>query len=722
MGRKRSLWVLMGLFLGVAWSVAWANENPYRYWHAPNRVAQAAFEKQLNAVPEAPRLSRWHQTFASHPHWAGTEGDRRVITELTQNFEAMGLDVEVHPFWTWLAQPVDARVEIISVPETIRPVAAGFGIEPVEVPMSLPVRELEVEGDSYSGSVNLTFGWNAYSGSGDVIGEVVYANFGTREDFAYLDQSGIDLNGKIVLARYGGNFRGFKAKFAEAAGAAALIIFTDPGDAGFARGAVWPEGGYANGSYIQRGSIKTLGYPGDPLTPFKEASKDAERLDPEKVALPRIPVQPIGWAAAFEIIGRMQGDAVPADWQGGLPVDYRMTGGEDLTVRVQVTQSRSIVETANVLGTIKGAKYPDEWIIVGCHHDAWGHGAGDPNAGTMLVYEVARSFSEMVRSGNRPDRSIVFANWGAEEFGIIGSVEWVEANAKRLTGQAVAYINLDGATMGHEFAASSAPLLKGLIEDVARVVPSATDETQSVWDQWTLDGSAPPKFGNLGGGSDHIGFWCHLGVPSCGVSARGARGVAYHSNYDNLAWYRKVIGDDYKPALMLTRMVNLMVARLANSDLLPLDPVAYGDDIWMHLDGLRERAMDKGVETQFDTLYQELAAYRDRAEAVRTALLEAVGRGQLRDAPLNKVNQLLRHFDRVWVDPEGLPGRPWYRNLFAATDPYSGYAPQMLPLLDAAVVDADQAAINNATERYREQIRRLNQQLDAIEQAMGIAI
>ncbi len=417
--------------------------SPLRFWRSERQAAQRDLEQALLNLPSRQSLAAVHEMVSSQPHVAGSDGDLKVIEKLALSYERLGLEVEKHEFWAYLPRPISAELEIIR-PEHL----------------ALELRESAVEGDNFAGHQDLDFGWNAYSASGEVTAGVVYANYGTRADFERLEELGIDVSEKIVLARYGGNFRGYKVKFAQQAGAAGVVIYSDPEDAGYVRGLMYPEGGFANASYIQRGSLKTLPYPGDPLTPFHPAERDAERLDPADVALPRIPVQPIGWGAAQEILSRMRGPVVPEEWQGGLPFNYHLTGGEDLILRLAVEQEARITPTFNVVGRLTGARYPDELVIVGSHHDAWSFGAGDPNAGTIVVYEVARAFAELAKRGIRPDRTLLFANWGAEEQGIIGSVEWVEQHREALSANAVAYINLDGAAMGPQLSASAAPLLR----------------------------------------------------------------------------------------------------------------------------------------------------------------------------------------------------------------------------------------------------------------------
>ncbi len=693
------------------------------------RAAQGEYERKLLDGIDPKRLSAWHDLLASEPHVAGTPGDLRVIEKLGKAFAEMGLDVETHWVWPYLCKPVSAEVEIVA------PAAAA---------KKLGVSEPPIDSDKYTRSPDLIpLAWNAYSGNGDATANVIYVNFGTKADFEKLKELGVETKGTIALARYGGNFRGYKAKFAQDAGCVGLIIFMDPEDSGYAKGPAYPEGGWATPTQVQCGSILTTSWAGDPLTPMIEATETAPRITEEEAGLPRIPVQPVGWESALPILKAMKGepvaDRVP-QWQGGLPTPYRLTGGPELKVRVKVEQTRAITKTANVIGTLKGAKEPEKKIIIGCHHDAWNHGACDPTCGLILVLEVAKVMSDLAKAGHPPDRSVLFCGWGAEEFGILGSVEWVEKNREDLEKNGVAYINLDMATMGANFYASSAPSLRTLIYDAARVVPNAPVDTSvsmrrpkptaeaakspgSVFDTWlarTKPKAGPskpgeaagaeakpsidePEIGDLGGGSDHIGFVCHALVPSISLGSGGARGTSYHSIYDTLDWYRAVVGDDYLPAQMNARMTGLIAARLANADVLPVDPRRVPVDFSMQITRLEAKAKARGLRFDAGAMNGHVPQWIETSRILcDTATRAAITGGE---DTIAFANRAMEAGDRVWKLETGLPGRKWFRNAYAASDRDSGYAPWILPLLEQAIEDGDQKALDAAIEHYAQIIQ-----------------
>lgn len=673
---------------------------------------------RLSAVdPE--QLRRWHELLASEPHVAGTPGDQRQAARIAEAMAELGLAVEKHEVWVYLSKPAGAALEIVEGTD-------GGSRRP------LVIKETIVAEDIDSSNPDLTWGWNAYSGTGDVTAPIVYANQGTVADFAKLKELGVSVQGKIVLCRYGGNFRGYKVKYAQAAGAVGVVIFTDGGD-----GAVptYPAGGAPNDSCIERGSILTLDYPGDPLTPGVEATRDAKRLDAETVALPRIPVQPIGWGAAREILIRMAAsneahrpagaDAgvaagatataspppLPEGWQSRIAVPHQLTGGPDLKLRLKVEQTRELVATWNIVGTLKGRTHPDEWIIVGSHHDAWGFGACDPAAGTICTMEAARVFAAAARAGQPPNRTMKFCAWGAEEFGIIGSTEWVESRREELARSGLAYINLDMSAMGAQFGSAAAPALKGVIAQVAHHVPAVGSELSSdgrvigpsVFDSWITREPDPqlpghPKFGDLGGGSDHVAFWCHAGVASASMGSSGSPGSAYHSVYDTLRWYRQNVGEDYQASRMVTQMVVGTMAMIDRAGWAVLDPARSLHDAASRLAALsNQHSTVLGAE--------RVAAMRE-VEAISRRLAVQLNRTW-------PEGQASTDFVRreMWLQAEGLPQRPWFRNALAAPDATSGYASWVLPEITGAIEAGDHAAIDASIGALRARLDAVSQQL-----------
>lgn len=613
-------------------------------------LADASLMRALESVPTPAQLRIWHDLLGSEPHVAGTDGDARQIRRLSFAFSQMDLQVETHDFFALLARPISARVEIVEEPHSKQPT------EPAKPSRRgiLPVIEANLAEDPAAAHPDLNWGWNAYSASGDVTAQVVYANYGTREDFARLKELNIDVTGKIVIARYGGNFRGYKAKFAQEAGAIGLLMYIDPADGGFTKGDVYPSGTWANDTCIQRGSIVSLDYPGDPLTPGRAATKDAVRLDEAAVALPKIIVQPIGYGAAGKILSLMSGSEVAdAAWRGGLTMPYRIEGGDGLKVRLKVEQRREIRRSANVIARLKGSAGDGSFVVVGCHHDAWGFGAADPLAGTIVLMETARALAESARKGVLPKSDVLFCAWGAEEFGIIGSTEWVEGHQDELK-DATAYINLDMASMGPNLGVGASPSLQNAV-----AMACGIDAT---------------KVAAIGGGSDHVGFIFHCGVPSVTIGAGGAPGTSYHSNYDTTAWYRKTVGDDYASAMLVTRATLAVAARCADDQKTPVSAASVIDSVRKQCAALQADAAKSATQ-----LSAARSAAAGKVESCFAALAEAAAEFDARSTAAQG-----RAVDRALLDPAGIGGRPWFRNLTLASDRDSGYRAMALPgLADA---------------------------------------
>ncbi len=661
-----------------------------------------AYANDLIAAVSTESLARYHDLIATEPHVAGTPGDERQIARIAKAFQEMGLPVQVQWFRCLLARPTKALLEIVEGAPQL-PAGASRGVVPLQV------NERNLAEDPATAHPDLTFGWNAYSGNGDVTASVVYANYGLREDYDALKAAGVDVKGKIVLVRYGRCFRGFKARFAQERGAAGVLLYTDPADAGFSKGKVWPQGGgWANDNCLQRGTLNTLPYPGDPGTPGVFSADNVVRDDPSRLDLPKIPVQPIGYGAAGTLLTRFQGAEVPESWRGGLGLTYRYDGGDALKVHLVVEQERYLGRSGNVIAAMPGAGTGTEFTVIGCHHDAWGYGAADPGAGTMCLLEAARCVAEAGKRGIAPLRTIVFAAWGAEEFGIIGSTEWCEAHDVELRRDAVLYANLDMAAMGPNPGLSISPELDSLVRQAAKLVPAAGAPAESVLARIERGAGDRPLFGALGGGSDHVAFVCREGVPSVAISAGGSQGTSYHSNYDTVKWYRSVVGDDYAPAAMVTRLALAMTALAAQTDLAPWRFAPFALANLRHLDDLIARTKDPSFKASLERLRPGFAEIQSRGETLdaqldRPMTIDPSQRERIR------VGQM--RFGQAFIDPVGLDGRPWFQSLLAASDRNDGYAPCMLPLLAEALADGDESRVNAAVERT---LRGQQRALDAM--------
>jgi len=674
-----------------------AFSQTYYGFSTNSSATQTKAEEVFLQQQQSERYKNHLKELTKEPHIAGSKANERVRDYMAEVMRKAGFQVEIFPYDIYLpVMPGTAYAEVV---------------EPLRIPLNN--KEYIHHEDKFTANPELPVGFNAYTGSGDVTAEVVYANYGRREDFEKLAAMGISVKGKIVIARYGGNFRGYKAKYAQAAGAAGLIIFTDPGDSGYTKGLVYPEGPYFNESSIQRGSLLTADWTGDPLTPFEPAlpvdgKKKIVRKKPEEVSgMHSIPVLPLPYGSAKEIFARMQGKVVPAGWQGGLPYTYRLEGGSALKVRVSVQQERKIQRVYNVVGTLVGSESPNEWIIAGSHYDAWGHGATDPNSGTAMLLSLSESLGTLVQAGYKPKRTIKIAHWDAEEQGVIGSSEWVEQFRDELNAKGVAYFNADGAVSGRNFGGASSPSLKGLIIDATKVIPYP-DSAKSVYDHWRKQNPAPP-IGNLGGGSDHIAFYTHVGIPSWSGGTGGP--TMYHSNHDTYYFYEKFSDPQFNMGPLVERVFGISALRLANADVIPYNVSRYGTDLRTHFEGIQKAiaAYDKSsTKFSFETLLKASDELKKTGEACEAALKNANA------SKLKNINAELLLLERQWIDQEGMPFGNWYKSLYASPDPYSGYASAILPGFQYEVANRSTANLKQWEQKYLAAIERLKSKMDLI--------
>jgi N-acetylated-alpha-linked acidic dipeptidase len=635
-------------------------------------------EQQFLAVPDAKLAGQHLKILTAEPHLAATPEDRKTAEYVAEKFRAAGLDTEIVPYRVLLNHPVEQRIEAFD--------ASGKLI------LSGPTKE-HVEGDRFQDNPRVTMPFHGSSASGDVTGEVVYANYGRLEDFEQLAAQHIDLHGKIVLVRYGGNFRGIKVYLAEQRGAAGVLIYSDPQDDGYFKGDLWPNGPWRPDTGVQSGSVQNLSrYPGDPETPGVASTPDlpdSARTPAEKTGnQPNIPSIPISYHDAAPILKALQGAGVPQGWQGALPFRYHLGPG-GVKVHLVSKQDYQLRTIWDVIGRVKGSQDPDEWVVAGNHRDAWVYGAVDPNSGTAAMLESVHGIGVLLKDGWRPRRTMLFCSWDAEEEGLIGSTEWVEQHAKALE-HAVAYFNVDVAVAGPEFSAAAVPSLKLFVREVTQAVPSPLGA--SVYDQWKAGRKEPNEhrasnapvtpeevhIGDLGSGSDFTPFLQHVGVPSTDIGSEGPYGV-YHSAFDNYDWFVANADPHFVYLQQMARVFGLESLRMADTDVLPYDFVTYAASINTYLGAARRKAQDAGYGT-LDFGPADAAAARFAAAAQKVH-----GRQMAPSGDEAKLNAGMREVETALISEAGLPHRPWYRHTIYAPGEFTGYSAVVLPGVNEAV-------------------------------------
>lgn len=667
---------------------------------------QAAIEDKFLAVPSAKLAGEELKVLTAEPHIAASPEDQKTAEYVAQKFRAAGLDTEIVPYRVLLNWPKAVRVEAYD--------AAG------KLLMSGPTRE-HVAGDPYQDDPRVMMPFNGSSGSGDITGEVVYANYGRLEDFERLAAEHIDLHGKIVIARYGANFRGVKVYLAEQRGAAGVIIYSDPQDDGYYKGDAYPDGPWRPETGVQRGSVQYLfKYPGDPETPGVASTlnlPNSARVSPEGNQ-PHILSIPLSYHDAAPILQALKGPGVPHGWQGALPFRYHLgPGGVRVHLVSQQDYQRRIIW--DVIGKIKGSELPGEWVVAGNHRDAWVYGAVDPNSGTATMLEAIHGVGALLKQGWKPKRTLVFCSWDAEEEGLIGSTEWVEEHAQEM-GHIVAYFNTDVGVAGPNFSAAAVPSLKGFIRQVTQSVPSPLGGT--VYQEWRLNragedehraSNAPPQPGeevpvsDLGSGSDFTPFLQHAGVPSTDVGSGGSYGV-YHSAFDDYTWFTMNADPHFAYLQQMARVFGLEAIRMADADVLPYDYTAYAGEISAYLDSAKRKAGAAGLSS-LDFAPAQASAARFAAAAAKAHTLQSA-------PPSNpaQLDQTLRTAETDLLSPAGLPNRPWYKHTIYAPGEFTGYSAVVIPGVNEAI-DAHYAV------RASEQLSVLAQALDRAAQTLDSA-
>ncbi len=673
-----------------------------------NPDEENATESRFLAVPD-PKLAEQHlQTLTRAPHIAGSAEDKATADYVAARFREAGLETETVEYRVWMNYPKKISVDVTA---------------PRGLTMHGPARE-HVEADPYQDDGRVLPAYNGMSPSGTAEAEVVYANYGSPADFDKLHELGVDVRGKIVLVRYGQNFRGVKTYVAQERGAAGVLIYSDPADDGWDKGDKYPQGPWRPDTGVQRGSVGYMfKFPGDPTTPgvaSLPSLAQEKRVPPEQSAqLPKIPTTPLSYHDAWPILENLGGVDSPRAWQGALPFTYHVGPGP-VRVRMHLEQDYQYRSIWDVLGRIRGSAFPEEWVVAGNHRDAWVYGAVDPNSGTAAMLETVHGLGQLLQSGWKPKRTIVVGSWDAEEEGLIGSTEWGEQHATELEN-ADAYINIDVAVAGPKFGASAVPSLKQFLRDVTKAVPSPKGGT--VYEQWAKaaqpssqvvtpseaigDSSRLPvakvredvPVGDLGSGSDYTVFLQRLGVPSTDISSSGPYGV-YHSAFDNFAWFTRFADPTFVYEQQMARVYGLELVRMADADVLPYDYEEYGKEIAAYV-----AAAQKKAATKFVGKVPDFTAAADAAKKLTTAGTDMLQKQKDHGSDGARLNQVLRQTERALLLPEGLPNRPWYRHAIYAPGVYTGYAAVVIPGVNEAIDKGD-------LELTRQQIAALAAAID----------
>jgi N-acetylated-alpha-linked acidic dipeptidase len=699
------------------------NQNAARLsgFSAEHAQAQRSLEQRFRAIPDPLRAEANLRHLTSEPHMAGTEANRRVAEWLRDQYRAFGFDAEIVTYRAWMPLPRSVELEMLT---------------PVKKMLASPEKSIPDDKDSSNPAIPIAF--NAYSPSADVTAPLVYVNYGMPEDYRALDGLGISVVNKIVLARYGHGYRGIKTKLAEERKAAGVILYSDPDDDGYAAGDTYPNGPWRPMSGIQRGSVMyTQIYPGDPLTSGSNASPtsasvrshaDPNRVDPSDAAnIPHIPTIPINAQDAEAILSNLQGPPVPHGWQGALPLTYHIGPGS-VSVRMEVAMDYAERPIYDVIATLRGTDN-NNWVVLGNHHDAWVFGGADPGSGTAAMLEVGRALGELARSGWKPRRTVVIGQWDAEEQGLIGSTEWVEANRAALESHAVAYINTDVGVTGPNFSASATPSLAGLIRDAAREVddPGTRGSVYQAWHNHTQavqeeegaaatssseDSAAEPAVGSLGAGSDFCPFLDHIGIPSIDLSFGGDYGV-YHSAFDDFAWMKHFGDPDFSYEITLARMIGTIALRLDEADLLPFDYSAYAAEVDRELEKLSATAKQSGDAANVQPLSDAAAVFHTSASRA-TEALRSMPAGSLDSAAADRLDRSLVLVEQDLLAPEGLTGRPWFKHTIYAPGSYTGYSAEAMPGVVEAMAKNDPALVRHESTAVAGALLRASARLDEI--------
>jgi N-acetylated-alpha-linked acidic dipeptidase len=736
--------VLIAACLAAGVCLAQSNA-PLRGYTADGARTEREWEEKFRALPKPQNMREYMRRLSAYPHHIGSPYDKDNAEWILAQFRSWGLDAHIETFRVLFPTPKVRVVELLSPGHYTAKLAEPA--VPEDPTSSQTAQQLPV--------------YNAYSVDGDVTGPLVYVNYGVPADYEELERNGVSVKGAIVIARYGGAWRGIKPKVAAEHGAIGCIIYSDPKDDGYAQGDVFPEGAWRPPFGAQRGSVMDMPtYPGDPLTPGVGATADARRLPiSEAATLTKIPVLPMSYGDAQPLLAELKGPVAPEAWRGSLPLTYHMGPGP-AKVHLALAFNWDMVDIRDVIATIPGSDDKDEWIIRGNHHDGWVNGAEDPVSGQMSLLEEARSLAELRKQGWQPKRTIVYAAWDGEEEGLLGSTEWAEQHAAELKQHAAVYINSDGNGRGVLYMAGSHTLeqfMNGIARDVRdpetnltaadRLKLNRISEAKPE-DRKELRARADLRLGALGSGSDYTVFIDHLGVASLNLAFGGEDGGGiYHSVYDDFYWYTHFADTSFEYGRALAQTAGMAIMRLADADVLPFQFGDFADTIHKYTDEVkalwkekhdeieeRNRQLDEGVfaaitdprkvlvppKREAIPPYLNFAPLETAADAL-TRSAEAFEKA-LKDSPqppAHELNAKLIESERLLTDAAGLPRRPWFQHQIYAPGYYTGYGVKTLPGVREAIEQKQWDEAGREIERVAKVLRDEAALLDSITALLG---
>lgn len=697
------LGVLALIFTAAAYAQSMRGYTPQQ------ATAEQKSEHQAQAIPQPGQIRSYMERMAQQPHHAGSPMSASVAQYALGMFKSFGLDAHIEEFEALMPYPTTRVVEMTG---------------PVEY--TLKLKEPAVSGDPTSSQEGQLPTYNAYSASGDVTGQLVYVNYGVPADYDYLAKQGIDVKGKIVIARYGGSWRGIKPKVAYEHGAIGCIIYSDPREDGYYQGDVYPKGALRPPDGVQRGSVLDMPVGvGDPLSPGWASEKGSRRLTRgEAPTLMKIPVLPVSYADAAPLMEHLEGPVAPDGWRGALGFTYHLGPGP-ATVHMKLDFDWSSRPLLDVIATVPGSEFPDEWVVYGNHHDAWVNGAHDPISGAASLLESARALGEMYKRGWKPKRTIVFALWDGEEFGLLGSTEWAEKHAAELNRKAVVYMNSDTNSQGSLGVGGSHTLEKFMTEVLGDLKDPKTGKTllesTRARRRDAADPSGPPadaskprefRLGALGAGSDYVAFIDHTGVASLNLGFGGPnQGGIYHSIYDDMTWFKRFGDPDFIFGKALAQVTATTLMRLADAPVLPFEFGAFSRTIKGYVTEIEKMSED---HVNFHPILSELSKIDTDSDAYERALGNAGRAGDLA-----KVNDILYHTERALTLSKGLPHREWYKHQIYAPGLYTGYGVKTLPGVREAVEAKNWSEANQQVGAVAEVLSELDRRIQEATQLLG---